>query len=169
MLEAIRKRRSIRRYRREPVTEEQLDSLLRSGMQAPSARNLQPWEFVVTTNRELMEKVPEVHPYSSMVPSAGALILVCGNTLVQPETGYILEDCSAAVENILLEAVNQDLGAVWLGVYPRVDRVRGISELFSLPEHILPVALISIGVPGEEKGFEDRFDPAKVHTDLWSS
>jgi len=169
MLNEIRIRRSIRKYKDEPVSDERLEALLRSGMQAPSARNLQPWVFVVSRNRELMKRVPEVHPYSSMVPSAGAVILVCGNTEVQPETGYILEDCSASVQNILLEAVNQKLGAVWLGVYPREDRVRGISELFHLPGHIIPVALVSIGVPGEEKDFEDRFDPAKVHIDRWSN
>lgn len=169
MLEEIRKRRSIRKYKDEPVSDEQLEALLRSGMQAPSARNLQPWVFVESRNRELLERVPEVHPYSGMVPSAGAVILVCGNTEIQNEAGYIIEDCSAAVQNILLEAVNQQLGAVWLGVYPRAERMSGISELFGLPEHILPVALVSIGVPGEEKYFEDRFDPAKVHTDRWGN
>jgi len=116
-----------------------------------------------------MRQVPEVHPYAGMVPSAGALILVCGNTEIQPEIGYILEDCSASVQNILLEAVHLQLGAVWLGVYPREERVRGISGLFHLPKHIIPVALLSVGVPGEEKPFEDRFDTAKVHTDRWSN
>ncbi len=169
MLKEIRNRRSIRRYLNEPVSGEQLETLLRSGMQAPSARNLQPWVFIVTRNRELMGRVPEVHPYAGMVPSAGALILVSGNTEIQPEIGYILEDCSASVQNILLEAVHQQLGAVWLGVYPREERVNGISKLFHLPKHIIPVALVSVGVPGEEKDFEDRFDPAKVHTDRWSN
>lgn len=169
MLEEIRKRRSIRKYKDLPVSEQQLEALLRSGMQAPSARNLQPWVFITSRNRELMKRVPEVHPYSGMVPHAGALILVSGNTEVQPEIGYILEDCSASVQNILLEAVHQQLGAVWLGVYPREERVNGISRLFHLPKHIIPVALVSVGVPGEEKDFEDRFDPAKVHTDRWSN
>jgi nitroreductase len=169
MLEAIRKRSSIRKYKDEPVTEEQIETLLRAGMQAPSARNLQPWEFITTRNRELMRKISDVHPYAGMVPSAGAVILVLGNTNTQPEIGYILEDCSASIENILLEAVNMGLGAVWLGVYPREERVRGISKLFVIPDHIVPVALVSIGVPNEEKPFIDRYDPAKVHRDRWQS
>lgn len=169
MLNVIRQRRSIRKYRNEPVTDEKLETLIRAGMQAPSARNLQPWEFVVTRNREILKKVPEVHPYSSMVPEAGALIVVCGNLEIQPEIGYILEDCSASVQNILLEAVNQQLGAVWLGVYPREERVKGVSGLFLLPRHILPVALVSVGVPGEEKQFEDRFNPARIHIDSWQN
>lgn len=167
MLDVIRKRRSIRKYTGKPVSGEALEELLRAAMQAPSARNLQPWEFVVSRSGPVLESIPGVHPYAGMVPGAGAVILVCGNREIQPEPGYLAEDCSAAVQNILLEAVDQGLGAVWLGVYPREERIAGISELFRLPAHILPVALVSIGVPGEEKGFEDRYDPGKVHTDRW--
>lgn len=167
MLDVIRKRRSIRKYTGKPVSGEALEELLRAAMQAPSARNLQPWEFVVSRSGPVLESIPGVHPYAGMVPGAGAIILVCGNREIQPEPGYLAEDCSAAVQNILLEAVDQGLGAVWLGVYPREERMAGLSELFRLPAHILPVALVSIGVPGEEKGFEDRYDPGKVHTDRW--
>ncbi len=167
MLDAIKNRRSIRRYLGEPVAAEKIEALLRSAMQAPTARNLQPWEFVVTTNREIMNRVPEAHPYAQMVPGAAAVILVCGSRKKQPDISYLLVDCAAAVQNILLEAVNQELGAVWLGVYPKEDRVKGITDLFNLPEHIIPVALVSIGVPGEDKGFEDRFKAERVHTDRW--
>jgi len=167
MLDVIRNRRSIRKYLDEPVSLDKLDTILRAAMQSPTARNLQPWEFVVTREKSIMNKIPSVHPYSQMVPSAGAIILVCGNRKSQEDISYLLEDCSAAVENILLETVNQGLGAVWLGVYPREDRIAGIMKLFRLPEHIVPVALVSIGVPGEEKEFEDRFDAEKVHTDIW--
>lgn len=169
MLEVIRKRRSIRKYLDEPISSGKLDSILRAAMQAPSARNTQPWEFVVTQNKTIMNKIPEIHPYAGMVPSAGAVILVCGNKKLQSETGYILEDCSAAIQNILLEAVNQDLGAVWLGVYPREERIKGIAGLFRLPEHIVPVALVSIGVPGETKEFEDRYKEEKIRWDSWHS
>lgn len=167
MLKAIRNRRSIRKYSNQPIPADKLEILLRAAMQAPTARNLQSWEFVVTQNRSIMNKIPEVHPHSQMVPSAGAAILVCGNRELQNNISYLLEDCSAATQNILLEAVNQKLGAVWLGVYPREDRVMGLSRLFNLPEHIVPIALISIGVPEETKEFEDRYNTGKVHTDCW--
>lgn len=162
MLEAVRKRRSIRKYTGEPVTRDQIETLLRSAMQAPSARNLQPWEFTVITCRDTLAGIPRVHPYASMVPSAGAAVLVAGNSAVQPEPGYLAQDCSAAVMNILLEAANIGLGAVWLGVYPREERIQGIRELLSLPADILPIALVSIGVPGEEKTFQDRYDPSRI-------
>ncbi|MCD4848652.1 MAG: nitroreductase family protein [Candidatus Aegiribacteria sp.] len=167
MLKEIQIRRSVRKYRDEQIPTDKLESLLRAAMQAPSARNCQPWEFVVITQRALLKKIPEFHPYSKMVPNAGAAILVCGNTRLQSEPGYIVQDCSAAVQNLLLEAVHQNLGAVWLGVYPREERMKGMTELFDLPEHIIPVALISIGVPAEVPEPEDRFRKEKIHFQEW--
>ncbi|MCK4806406.1 MAG: nitroreductase family protein [Candidatus Aegiribacteria sp.] len=167
MLKEIRQRRSIRKYENRPIPDNILESLLRSAMQAPSARNMQPWEFVVVKDRDILRRIPDYHPYSSMVPGAGAAILVCGNAELQDEPGYIIQDCSAAVQNLLLEAVNQGLGAVWLGIFPRKERMEGMTELFSLPGNIIPVALVSVGYPAEKPGIEDRFAPEKVHYNRW--
>lgn len=167
MLREIQARRSIRKYRDEPIPSEKIESLLRAAMQAPSARNSQPWEFIVTTDINILEKIPEFHPYASMVPGAGAAVLVCGNTKLQKETAYILQDCSAAIQNLLLEAVHQELGAVWLGIYPRGKRMNGVKELFGIPDYIIPVALISIGIPAEVPEPEDRFKKEKIHLDCW--
>lgn len=167
MLDAIRNRRSIRKYLDKPVPGEKLEILLKSAMQAPSAMNKQPWEFVVSRRREAMDQIPNIHPYAQMVASAGAVIVVCGNRDIQKEIGYIVEDCSAAIQNILIEAVNQELGAVWLGVYPRAERMKKIKSLFNLPNQIVPIAIVSIGIPGETKKFEDRFVKSKIHLDSW--
>jgi nitroreductase len=167
MLEVIRRRRSIRKYRDLPVDDLVIEELLRAAMQAPSARNLQPWEFIVISDRETLERIPEYHPYSSMVPGAAAAILVCGDKGLLEDPGYLALDCAAAVQNLLLEAVNQDLGAVWLGVFPRSERMEGMTRLFNLPNNIVPVALISIGHPDEDPGMEDRFRPERVHRDSW--
>lgn len=163
------KRRSIRKYKDEPVPDNKIETLLRAAMQAPSARNKQPWEFIVVKKKEILKKIPDFHPYSSMVPSAGVAILVCGNMKHQSHRGYIIQDCSVAVQNMLLEAVNQELGAVWLGIYPREKRMTAMAKLFNLPAHITPVALISIGVPAEQPGDEDRFDSGKIHYNEWGS
>ncbi len=168
MLEEIRKRRSVRKYEDKPVSDEKIEQLLRAAMQAPSARNLQPWEFIVLKDKKTLAIIPEFHPYSAMVPSAGAAILVCGNMKRQSHIGYIVQDCSAAVQNILLEVVNQELGAVWLGIYPREERMQGMKKLFNLPDYIMPVALISIGVPAEHPEFEDRHDGTRIHNEQWS-
>ncbi len=167
MLQEIMQRRSIRKYENRPIPDDTLETLLRAAMQAPSARNLQPWEFVVVRNRNILERIPDYHPYSSMVPGAGAAILVCGNTELQNDPGYIAQDCSAAVQNLLLEAVHQGLGAVWLGVFPRKERMEGMTDLFRLPGNIIPVALVSVGYPAENPGIEERFAPEKVHYDSW--
>ncbi|OPL17653.1 MAG: NADH dehydrogenase [Candidatus Aegiribacteria sp. MLS_C] len=167
MLEAIRKRSSVRKYRDSPLPDRVLEELLRSAMQAPSARDLRPWEFVVVRDRKILQRIPDYHPYSSMVPKAGAAVLVCGNTDIQANTGYLAQDCAAAVQNLLLEAVEQGLGAVWLGVFPRKERMEGMAELFGLPCNIVPIALVSLGWPAEEKEFEDRYDPGRVRLDRW--
>ncbi len=167
MLEVIRNRRSIRKYQKREIPPETLETLLRAAMQAPSARNLQPWEFIVVQDRDMLAKIPNYHPYSSMVPEAGAAILVCGDTERQNDPGYIAQDCSAAIQNMLLEAVNQGLGAVWLGVFPRKERIDGMTELFALPASVIPMALISIGYPAENPPFQDRFHDERVHMEKW--
>jgi nitroreductase len=167
MLDVIWKRRSIREYTGRPIGEDALVEILRAAMQAPSARNLQPWHFVVSTDREVLGRVPSHHPHSSMVPGAAAVILVCGDTSIQDNPGYLAQDCSAATQNILLEAVAQGLGAVWLGVYPRPERISGMRKLFGLPGNVLPVSLVSLGYPASPPREEDRFRPERVHRDSW--
>ena len=167
MLDVIWRRRSVREYTDEPVPGDVIEELIRAGMQAPSARNLQPWHFVVTTEKGILAQVPEHHPYGKMVPGAAAVILVCGDTSIQENPGYLAQDCSAATQNILLEAAGQGLGAVWLGVYPRPPRILGMRKLFSLPGYILPVSLISIGYPSTPPGEVDRFIPDRIHRDVW--
>jgi nitroreductase len=102
-----------------------------------------------------------------MVPDAGAAVLVCGDTQRQNDPGYIAQDCSAAIQNMLLEAVNQGLGAVWLGVFPRKERIDGMTELFGLPANIIPMALVSIGYPAENPPFQDRFREERIHRETW--
>jgi nitroreductase len=167
MLKEIWMRRSVRKYEQKAIPDSVLEELLRAAMQAPSARNLQPWEFLIIKDRDTLKRIPDYHPYASMVPGAGAAILVCGNTELQDHPGYIALDCAAAVQNLLLEAVNQGLGAVWLGVFPREERMKAMTELFVLPANILPVALISVGYPAEDPGEKDRFVPEKVHMEEW--
>ena len=134
-------------------------------MNAPSANNRQSWHFIVVDAREKLNAITEVHPYSQMLKQATLAIVVCGDTKVSES--YWSQDCSAATENILLAARALGLGTVWLGVYPRDDRVTGVSKLFNLPKHITPLAVIAVGHPAEEKGRADRYDAAKIHKNGW--
>ena len=151
VIDAILKRRSIRRYLGKSVDKSKIKELLIAGMYAPSARNQQPWHFIVIDERELLEKIMKVHPYASMLSGAAFAILVCGDEDLELSRGYWSVDCAAATQNILLAAHAVGLGAVWLGVYPREERQEGIREIFSLPGHIHPFALVSAGYPAEEK------------------
>jgi len=164
---AIKTRRSIRKYKDKPVPDDVIDQLLEAGMMAPSAGNEQPWQFIVIKDREILDKVPTVHPYSKMITQAPVAILVCGDTRMEKHPGFWVQDCSAATQNILIAAHAMGLASVWLGVYPAGDRVEGISGLFGLPENVFPLSLLPIGYPDEEKPQPERFDRSRVKIDKW--
>lgn len=166
-LEAIFTRRSIRSFTDERVSEADLHDLLKAGMQAPSARNEQPWHFVVIDDRELLHAIPEFHPHSKMLYEAPLAILVCSDRKLEAKRASWLQDCSAATENILLAAHAKGLGGVWLGIFPDAERVKGMQELLSLPEDVRPVALLAIGYPAVEVEPEDRFKESRVHRNRW--
>lgn len=166
-MEAILSRRSIRKYTTQPVPDEVIKELLEAAMSAPSAGNEQAWQFVVIKDRGILDQIPNYHPYSRMVKQASVAILVCGDLKSEKHKGYWVQDCSAATENLLISVEAKGLGAVWLGVYPREDRVNGLRELLGLPEHVVPLSLIPIGYKGEEKPPANRYDPSRVHRDRW--
>jgi nitroreductase len=164
-LDVLFTRRSIRKYKDQPVDEAQIKTILEAGMNAPSANNRQPWHFVVVQDREKLNSIMDIHPYSKMLAQAPVAIVVCGDTEVS--RSYWQQDCAAATENILLAARALELGTVWLGVYPADDRVAGIRALFNLPDHVQPMAIIALGHPNEDKGRVERYNTTKVHTNGW--
>ncbi len=166
-MQTIFTRRSIRRFTGQAVDAEKVRCLLQAAMQAPSAGDQKPWEFVVMTQRRLLEAIPQFHPSAKMVLEAPLAILVCGDLKREIHQGYWVQDCSAAVQNLLLAAHEMGLGAVWVGVYPRGERVEGMRKLLGLPEHVMPFALVPVGHPAEEKPPLERFDASRVHTDKW--
>ena len=166
-LECLLTRRSIREYTDEPVSEELVEKLLQAAMMAPSARNQQPWHFVVIDDRQLLEKVPEFHPNGAMAAKAPLSILVCGDLTAEISKGYWPIDCAAAVENMLLAAHALGLGAVWTGVYPREPRMNGFRQLLNLPDHIIPHTLVVIGHPAEQPEQPNRFKPERIHRNGW--
>jgi nitroreductase len=161
------KRRSIRKFTGEPVSSEHIEELLKAGLCAPSARNTQSWHFIAVIERNLLDEIPSFHPYAAMFKEATLAILVCGDLKLENNTGYIVQNCSAATENILVTAAHLGLGSVWLGVYAREERMKGMKDLFKLPDHILPVALIAIGHPAEEKPPKSDYDWSKVKFNRW--
>jgi nitroreductase len=166
-IEAIRTRRSIRRYTGEPFSDDVLAEILKAAMSAPSAGNQQPWQFVVVADRALREAIAQFHPYAQMVPEAPVAIVVCGDVRLESYKGYWVQDCSAATQNILLAAHAMGLGAVWVGIYPVEDRVRRLQQLLALPAQVVPLALVPLGLPAERALPANRFDPARIHRNRW--
>jgi len=167
LMEAILTRRSIRKFKNKPIPNEILDKLLHAAMQAPSAGNRQPWHFIIITEREKLNKIPDFHPYSKMLKEAPLAILICAKVETDKYCDYWVQDCSAATQNLLLAAHGLGLGAVWLGIYPIQERVSGIKDLFNLPPDIVPLSLNAIGYPNEEKKQEVRYKKEKVHYEKW--
>jgi nitroreductase len=165
--EAILTRRSIREYTDRPISEEDLQALLRAAMYAPSSGNSRPWQFIVVTDRELLDKVAEVHPNADMTRQAQAGILVCGDPQVDRYRRYWPQDCAAATQNLLLMAHALGIGAVWTGVHPVPPRERRLRKLFGMPEEVTPFAFIPLGYPAETRTTEERFDESRVHRNAW--
>lgn len=167
-MNAILSRRSIRKYTDQPISEEIIKELLEAAMSAPSAGNEQPWHFIVINDHQLLDAIPKFHPYSHMLKEAPVAILLCGDETLEKFKGYWVQDCSAATENILIAVEEKGLGAVWLGIYPEEERVKGIRELLNIPKHIIPFSLIPVGYPAEDKTPANRYDPARIHYNSWS-
>lgn len=162
LYEGIQKRRSIRRYENRPVEKEKIDRLLRAAMQAPSAANQRPWEFIVVENKETLQKLSKAHVYATPMKEAALGIIVLLREAGLPFPQYCQQDLAAATENILLAAVDLGLGAVWMGVAPEEDRMTYIKELFQLPQGVSAFAMLAIGYSGDNV-FTDRFDAARIH------
>ena len=166
-IEAIRTRRSIRKFSDRNVEPEVVMELLDAAMSAPSAGNEQPWQFIVVDDRAILDEVPNLNPNAAMVKEAPVAILVCGDLSLEKYQGFWVQDCSAAAQNLLLAAHAKGLGAVWTGIYPLEDRVEGMRELFGLPGHIVPLALIPVGYPKKNIGSESRFKKERVRFNKW--
>ena len=167
ILTAILTRRSVRRFTQEPVSAGDLETLLRAGMQAPSADNGQPWHFIVMNERKLLDTIPSIHPWAEMMREAALGILVCGQIAPGEMGDYWQQDCAAAIENILLAAHGIGLGAVWLGICPDYNRMAAFSTLVGLPSDVQPLGLIAVGHPAHAYQPSDRYDAAKVRYNHW--
>ena len=167
-MEALKTRRSIRAFTGRPVSLDLVRDLINAAMQAPSAGNEQPWHFIIITDRDLLDRIPEYHPYAGMLAETSVAVLICGDPRLEKHEGMWVQDCAAATQNLLLAAHAKGLGAVWVGVHPREDRIEPLRKLFELPEAIVPFALIPLGHPAERPEPEDRFRPELIHMNRWS-
>jgi len=166
-LQAIKTRRSIRKFLDKPVSSEMVRELLEAAMFAPSAGNEQPWQFIVFDDRKFLDEVPRLCATASMCRQSPLAIMVCGDSSLEKYPGFWVQDCSAAVENLLLAAHALGLGAVWAGIYPLKDRVEGFQKRLGLTEEITPFAIVALGYPNEVPAAPNRYQEDRVHYNGW--
>ena len=169
VLENIHSRKSVRQYTSEPVSEADIQTILKAAMAAPSAVNFQPWRFVVVTEREQLDAMAEILPYAKMLRQAPAAIVVCGETLWMGgnENPYWQQDCAAATQNLLLAVEALGLGAVWTGVYPNQDLYPKLHNYLNLPSTVQPFCCIPVGHPAGNEQPKDKWKPENIHYGKW--
>jgi len=166
-IKCLMTRRSVRKYTAKTMTEAQLRKVLEAAMNAPSAGNQQAWQFIAVRDRIILNDIAEVHPYAQMLKQAQVAIVICGDPAAETSKDYWVQDCSAATQNALLAAHALGLGAVWLGVYPRQQRVDDVRRVLGIPDGVVPLSIVSIGFPAEKPKAVKRYAKGKVHYEKW--
>ena len=170
ILQAISTRRSIRKYKPTPVTKEQTKAMLEAAMLSPSACNTRPWRFLAISNRDMLNKLAEVHPYAKMLSTAPLCIVVVALPKSQegvqnglPE-GFYPQDCGAVTENILLQAEHMGLSTCWCGVYPKDATSKAVTE--ALGEYVsadeVVFSLIAVGEKDESPNQRGKYEESRV-------
>ena len=162
--EALLKRRSIRKFKDDKISDEIIEELLIAAMSGPSACNKRPWEFYVVTNGEKLKEVRKASLFSRF--KAPLAIIVCGNlskALPMQLSTYWIQDASAATENILLRVTDLGLGACWCGAHPQKRVEDNLRKCLSIPEKQIPLSIIFIGYPDEEQPPRTQYDESKIH------
>lgn len=146
-----------------------MDTILRAAMAAPSAGNAQPWHFIVLDDRATMDAIVAIHAHAAMIQQAPVAVVVAAELAQEkyPGFGYWTLDCSAAVENMLLAARGLGIGSVWCGIYPRTERMEGLTKLLGLPDGVKAHALVVLGHPAQDFKRVERFKPERIHKNHW--
>jgi len=165
----ILNRRSVRDYTDAPLGDEVIEQLLRAGMSAPTAKNMQPWSFIVVTSRETLSTLAEGLPFGKMLCKAAAAITVCAlpEEANNGSAELAVVDATCATENILMAAQAVGLGAVWVASYPYEDRMAHLRTVLGIPDTVIPLCVIPLGYPTVVKPPIDKFKPEKIHREKW--
>ena len=161
---------SVRQFTGEKISAEQIDTLLHAAMAAPTALNKQPWAFIVVTDEALLEHLGEELPYSRCGNHPACAIVPCGDLSKAIEgemAAFWINDVSAATQNLLLAAHSMGLGAVWTGLHPDLQRVAKVQQMLGMPEHIIPLCIVPVGVPAEQPAVKAKFRPDNIHYNGW--
>jgi len=164
VLDLIFKRRSVRIFTKQKVDKDTINKLLQAAMAAPSASNSRPWEFVAITDEETIKTLRSRLKYGKC--NAPAAIVICANLKIaanESATRFWVQDCSAATENLLIAAAGMDLGAVWIGSYPKENVMKTLRATLGIPEDVIPLSLVYVGYPAEEVFPRTQYSEDRVH------
>ena len=167
MLKEIANRRSVRKFLDKDVERGKIIELIKAGMQAPSANNQQPWEFIIIKDKNTLLRLSEMKTGAIPLKFANFAIVVLGNKINLKSPEYLDQDLAACTQNILLEAVNQNLGAVWIGVAPIQSRMDFTRKILNLEENHIPFSIIAAGYTDDNANyFIDRFNYIKIINEI---
>jgi nitroreductase len=169
MLSVIHHRKSVRNFTGESIKQSDIDILLKAAMAAPSAVNCQPWEFILATERTILDALGNALPFAKMIYNAGAAIIVCGVPAQahRQMDEYAVIDSALASQNILLAAEAIGLGAVWTAAYPYPERMNSVRTILKIPGDVIPLNVIPLGYPTGEDTPKQKFHSEKIHKEQW--
>jgi len=170
MLDVIFKRRSVRKYTGKKVSRDQLMTLARAGMAAPSSRDTRHFRFILVDDPAVIKQLTDGLPYAKMLETAQHAVVVASDLTVAhggASMDYWAQDSAAAAQNVLLAAQSMGLGACWTAAHPREERVAFVRQVLNIPEQVRPLCVIAVGVPAGEEKPRDKFDPAGVFWNQW--
>jgi nitroreductase len=169
VISVIAARKSVRNFTGASVSKGDLEKVLRAGMSAPTAMNKQPWSFIVVTDRKKLDTLSAGLPSAKMLSKAGAAIIVCTDPelAIGKSKDYAVIDATLASENILLAVEALGLGALWTAAYPDTNRMNQVRTVLNIPQDIIPLNVIPVGIPTGEDKPKDKFKMERIHWEKW--
>jgi nitroreductase len=166
-LKIIFERKSIRKFNDKKIDKNIIDTVVNAGFCAPSANNKRPFHFIITEDKKKLKKVMNDNSKVKMLETATLCIIICGDKVVQGIPEFLIEDCSASTQNMLLAIHSLGLGGVWCGIKQNSDFHKIIVKEFKLPEYIRPISLIAVGYTDEKHNQPNRYEINKIHYEIW--
>ncbi len=161
----ILNRKSVRQFMDKSVEKEKIDLILRCAMSAPSARNRQPWKFIVIDDKDLLNALAQELPHAKMLFTSPLGIVVCGNVEDKEDLTaqkFWSQDCSAATQNILLAVEALGLGACWTACHPKEDCIEISRRILNIPEGLVPFCVIPVGYPANDSSPIDKWNEDNI-------
>lgn len=179
-IRTIMNRKSVRAFTDQAIPAGYMEAMLKAAMAAPSGMNVQPWSFVVLSDKSQYERIFEDNFNMRIFNSATAVVVFCADTTVarvprdNPDAAPVVmpnriwrDDMGACTENFLLAAESLGLGAVWTACYPYDDRYTSVKRELGLPANVMPYCVVAVGYPAGDEQPKDKWKPERIHYDKW--